>query len=87
MDHDGFTTNCGFHEKCHGLTTVWGILTPCWNPWLNPKLQEESLDGPSVEEQKTQRSLRESEVRGSKTNRPGGCGLKVDAIGCEHGEK
>lgn len=35
-------------------------------------MQEESLDGPSVEEQKTQRSLRESEVRGSKTNRPGG---------------
>lgn len=50
-------------------------------------MQEESLDGPSVEEQKTQRSLRESEVRGSKTNRPGGCGLKVDDIGCEHGEK
>ena len=50
-------------------------------------MQEESLDGPSVEEQKTQRSLRESEVRGSKTNRPGGCGLLVDAIGCEHREK
>jgi len=29
--------------------------------------EEESLDGPSVEEQKTQRSVRESEVRGSKT--------------------
>lgn len=57
----------------------------------NPKglvdaMQEESQDGPSVE-QKTQRSLRESEVRGSKTNRPGGCGLLVDDIGCEHREK
>ena len=65
----------------HGNHLRLRILTPCWVSVAQPQgvggsMQEESQDGPSVEEQKTQRSLRESEVRGSKTNRPGGgCGF------------
>lgn len=57
--------------NCHG---------PPWFAYVDSMLfdvdsdvsmpQEESLDGPSVEEQKTQRSVRESEVRGSKTRSP-----------------